>query len=92
MENSIKNLSEIPLCPHLHTLFLSNNELENITSDFFQSMPSLKVLSMSNITQLTNLPSGISMLVSLKHLDLSYTSIKELPEELKALVNRKCLI
>ncbi|KAJ0007727.1 hypothetical protein Pint_30047 [Pistacia integerrima] len=37
------------------------------------------------------LPSGISKLVSLQHLDLSLTELEELPKELKALVNLKCL-
>ncbi|TXG69292.1 hypothetical protein EZV62_004227 [Acer yangbiense] len=47
--------------------------------------------------QIENLPETLScphlstLLVSLQHLDLSDTKIKELPEELKALANLRCL-
>ncbi|KAJ0076184.1 hypothetical protein Patl1_34309 [Pistacia atlantica] len=90
MKNQIKNLSEVPTCPRLLTLFLNSNSLEMITNDFFQSMSSLKLLDLS-VNPLTDLPSGISKLVSLQHLDLSSTQLEELPKELKALVNLKCL-
>ncbi|KDO37176.1 hypothetical protein CISIN_1g0076562mg, partial [Citrus sinensis] len=84
----------VPTCPHLHTLFLaSNNSLQRITDGFFQLMPSLKVLKMSNCWNFTlKLPLAMSELgSSLELLDISYASITELPEELKLLVNLKCL-
>ncbi|KAJ4718435.1 NBS-LRR type disease resistance protein [Melia azedarach] len=87
MKNQIEYLSEIPECPHLLTLFLQDNFLKMINSDFFQFMDSLRVLNLSDNRSLTELPSGISKLVSLQHLDLSVTGIKELPKELKSLVN-----
>ncbi|KAH9667212.1 putative disease resistance protein [Citrus sinensis] len=90
MHNQITNLSEIPTCPHLLTCFLNRNGLQMIPNDFFQFMPSLKVLNLS-YSKRTNLPVGISKLVSLQHLDLSESDIEELPGELKALVNLKCL-
>ncbi|KAK9232388.1 hypothetical protein WN943_022634 [Citrus x changshan-huyou] len=90
MQNQIRNLSEIPTCPHLLTLLLNENNLRKIHNDFFQFMPSLKVLNLSHC-ELTKLPVGISELVSLQHLDLSESDIEELPGELKALVNLKCL-
>ncbi|KDO52318.1 hypothetical protein CISIN_1g048813mg, partial [Citrus sinensis] len=90
MHNQITNLSEIPTCPHLLTCFLNRNGLQMIPNDFFQFMPSLKVLNLS-YSKLTNLPVGISKVVSLQHLDLSESDIEELPGELKALVNLKCL-
>ncbi|KAK0596959.1 hypothetical protein LWI29_020525 [Acer saccharum] len=90
MRNRIENLSEIPSCPHLSTLFLNENSLKMINNDFFRFMPSLKVLNLSS-NGLIEFPLGISRLVSLQHLDLSYTKIKELPEELKALANLRCL-
>ncbi|GAY66644.1 hypothetical protein CUMW_250430 [Citrus unshiu] len=90
MQNQIRNLSEIPICPHLLTLLLNENNLRKIHNDFFQFMPSLKVLNLSHC-ELTKLPVGISELVSLQHLDLSESDIEELPGELKALVNLKCL-
>ncbi|GAY67791.1 hypothetical protein CUMW_259300, partial [Citrus unshiu] len=95
MQNQIKTLSEVPTCPHLHTLFLASNmELEMIADGFFQFMPSLKVLKMSRCGQFEGfqLPIGMSELgSSLELLDISYTTITELPEELKLLVNLKCL-
>ncbi|KAH9666811.1 putative disease resistance protein [Citrus sinensis] len=90
MHNQITNLSEIPTCPHLLTFFLNKNRFQMIPNDFFQFMPSLKVLNLS-YSKLTSLPLGISKLVSLQHLDLSESDIEELPGELKALVNLKCL-
>ncbi|KAJ0007732.1 hypothetical protein Pint_30041 [Pistacia integerrima] len=89
MENQIENLSEVPTCPRLLTLFLKDNRLKMINNDFFQSISSLKLLHLS-FNPLTKLPSGISKLVSLQHLDLSGTQLEELPKELKAL-DLKCL-
>lgn len=61
-----------------------------ITDGFFQFMHSLRVLSLSK-NSLTELPSGISSFVSLQHLDVSYTDIRGLPQELKALLNLRYL-
>ncbi|XP_052287243.1 probable disease resistance protein At5g63020 [Citrus sinensis] len=93
MQNQIETLSQIPACPHLHTLFLaSNRNLTMITDGFFQFMPSLKVLKMSLCDNSTlKLPLGMSKLGSLELLDISDTSIRQLPEELKLLVSLKCL-
>ncbi|GAY43270.1 hypothetical protein CUMW_073160 [Citrus unshiu] len=91
MRNSIDNLPTVPTCPHLLTLFLNRNPLRTITGGFFQSMSCLTVLKMSDNETLRQLPMGISKLVSLQLLDISKTSVVELPEELKALVNLKCL-
>ncbi|ESR40569.1 hypothetical protein CICLE_v100271723mg, partial [Citrus x clementina] len=96
MQNQIETLSEVPTCPHLLTLFLDFNEdVEMIADGFFQFMPSLKVLKMSNCGKSWSnfqLPVGMSELgSSLELLDISHTSIRELPEELKKLVNLKCL-
>ncbi|ESR40592.1 Disease resistance protein SUMM2 [Citrus sinensis] len=93
MQNQIKILSEVPTCPDLLTLFLDfNEELEMIADGFFQFMPSLKVLKISNCGNFTfQLPLGMSKLGSLELFDISRTEIQELPEELKLLVNLKCL-
>ncbi|KAH9715185.1 putative disease resistance protein [Citrus sinensis] len=91
MRNKIVILPITPICPHLITLFLGINMLDTIPSDFFDFMPSLKVLNLSKNRSLSQLPSGISKLVSLQYLNLSETFIKELPHELKALKNLKCL-
>lgn len=85
MNNKIRNLSEPATCPHLLTLFLQNNRLSNITANFFQFMPSLKVLNLSNNFSLREFRPGISKLISLQYLNLSSTGIRVLPEELKAL-------
>ncbi|KAH9718761.1 hypothetical protein KPL71_022342 [Citrus sinensis] len=54
------------------------------------SSPSF-VSSFKSLRSLENLPLGILNLVSLQHLDLSWTGITTLPIELKYLVNLKCL-
>ncbi|CAL9010899.1 unnamed protein product [Prunus brigantina] len=86
MANDIENLEIIPSCPSLLTLLLSNNRLKMINEGFFNSMCKLKVLDLSKNKNITQLPSGISDLVSLQYLDLSETSIQNFPVELKALV------
>ncbi|ESR41028.1 Disease resistance protein SUMM2 [Citrus sinensis] len=82
--NRFDSLSEIPTSPRLITLLLIANSIDEITDGFFQSMSSLRVLSLGS-NALSKLPSGISSLVSLHHLDLSWTEITGLPQELKAL-------
>ncbi|XP_031265164.1 probable disease resistance protein At5g63020 [Pistacia vera] len=47
MANEIENLSEVPTCPGLLTLFLKDNRLKMINNDFFQSISSLKLLDLS---------------------------------------------
>ncbi|GAY62767.1 hypothetical protein CUMW_220410 [Citrus unshiu] len=91
MRNKIEKLSDTPTCPHLLSLFPNINRLKTIASGFFDFMPSLTVLNLSNNGFLIKLPPGISKLVSLQYLNLSKTSIRELPKELKALVNLKYL-
>ncbi|GAY60080.1 hypothetical protein CUMW_199340 [Citrus unshiu] len=91
MQNAIQNLTEIPICPRLRTLFLPSNHLGTVNNNFFHSMASLRVLILSYNRSLENLPLGILNLVSLQHLDLSWTGITTLPIELKYLVNLKCL-
>ncbi|KAH9714934.1 putative disease resistance protein [Citrus sinensis] len=91
MQNEIQSLPQIPTCPRLQTLLLNANCIANITDSFFQSLPSLRVLDLSGNLYLTELPVGISSLVSLHHLDLSFTGVRGLPQELKALVNLRYL-
>ncbi|GAY68087.1 hypothetical protein CUMW_261430 [Citrus unshiu] len=91
MRNKIRSLPQIPTCPRLQTLLLNGNFIAKITDSFFQYLPSLRVLSLSRNYSLTELPVGISSLVSLHHLDLSSTGVRGLPQELKALVNLRYL-
>ena len=92
MDNRIEKLTGSPTCPKLSTLLLDlNSDLHMISNGFFfQFMPSLRVLSLSN-TKIVELPSYISNLVSLQYLDLSDTEIKKLPTEMKNLVKLKVL-
>lgn len=85
MANQIENLVERSICPSLSTLFLTDNRLKIIGEGFFQHMPSLRVLDLSENKGITHLPSGISRLKSLQYLNLSQTGIRGLPVELKAL-------
>ncbi|ESR40454.1 hypothetical protein CICLE_v10027590mg, partial [Citrus x clementina] len=91
MQNKIQSITQIPTCPRLQTLLLASNRIKEITESFFQSLPSLRVLSLRRNRSLTELPVGISSLVSLHHLDLSSTKVRGLPQELKALVNLRYL-
>ncbi|WJZ95115.1 hypothetical protein VitviT2T_013906 [Vitis vinifera] len=92
MDNQIEKLTGSPTCPNLSTLRLDlNSDLQMISNGFFQFMPNLRVLSLSN-TKIVELPSDISNLVSLQYLDLSGTEIKKLPIEMKNLVQLKILI
>ncbi|XP_044481469.1 probable disease resistance protein At5g63020 [Mangifera indica] len=91
MKNQIEILPETPPGHCLDTLFLNDNKLKVINGDFFRFIHRLTVLRLSNNPFLTKLPPEIANSVSLQLLDLSRTSIKELPEELKALSNLRCL-
>ncbi|XVF24825.1 hypothetical protein REPUB_Repub13aG0161200 [Reevesia pubescens] len=91
MQNKIEHLTEAPNCPDLQTLFLNWNQLKVIHDEFFQFMTRLKVLSLRRNEGITELPVGISTLVSLEYLDLSRTRIRHVPIELKALEKLKCL-
>ncbi|KAL3611736.1 hypothetical protein D5086_002756 [Populus alba] len=91
MANDIVNLSETPNCSNLRTLFLGSIHLNKISRGFFQFMPNLTVLDLSNNISLLGLPRGVWKLVSLQYLNLSRTGIKELPKELSELVKLRYL-
>ncbi|MQL95534.1 hypothetical protein Taro_028202 [Colocasia esculenta] len=80
-------ISKLPIkkCPNLVTLLLKNCEgLSDIPDKFFDRIPALCVLDLSN-TLVEELPRGISNLKQLRHLNLSRTRIKSLPVEVSAL-------
>ncbi|CAN7035994.1 unnamed protein product [Brassica rapa subsp. trilocularis] len=87
-ENEIQNIAGdvSPVCPNLTTLLLKDNKLVNISGEFFLSMPKLLVLDLSNNKNLTKLPEEVSKLVSLRFLDLSHTSLENLPVGLGKLI------
>ncbi|KAB2095172.1 hypothetical protein ERO13_A01G017850v2, partial [Gossypium hirsutum] len=91
IDNRIENLTEILVCHNLQTLFLGKNRLKVIINDFFNFMPMLRVLDLSYNMNLEELPVGIAKLVSLEHLNLSFTKIRKLPIELRALEKLKYL-
>lgn len=83
----IESISDSPNCSELTTLFLQHNKnLKQISSDFFRRMVSLAVLDLSHNINLSKLPEEVSCLVSLKLLNLSGTSIKDLPNGLRFLI------
>ncbi|XVF74779.1 hypothetical protein PTKIN_Ptkin13bG0139100 [Pterospermum kingtungense] len=91
VDSMIESLVETPNCPRLQILFLNHSELKVIGNEFFQFMCGLKLLDLSYNSYLTELPVKILKLVSLEYLDLSHTSIRQLPIEFKALEKLKCL-
>ncbi|CAF2081573.1 unnamed protein product [Brassica napus] len=78
MSNQIEEISCCPECPNLSTLFLQGNNLEVIPGEFFQFMPALVVLDLSDNGVLSELPEEICRLTSLQYLNLSYTGMKGL--------------
>ncbi|KAK8674708.1 hypothetical protein V6N13_032814 [Hibiscus sabdariffa] len=66
-------------------------ENEVIDDVVFECIPVLTVLDLSGNEDVQALPKGISQLVSLQCLDLIFTSITELPIELKCLTKLKIL-
>ncbi|KAM1826353.1 hypothetical protein ACFX13_025712 [Malus domestica] len=62
-----------------------------IADGFSDHMPTLRVLDLSKNLNITKLPSGVSNLISLQHLNLSRAGVRELQIELKACVRLKYL-
>ncbi|XP_010473486.1 PREDICTED: probable disease resistance protein At1g63360 [Camelina sativa] len=99
MENTILHLVGSPECMELTTFLMGVSQcgsivgqLEDISSQFFNYMPKLVVLDLSGNFFLSELPEGISNLVSLQYLNLSETGIRCLPkkkvlQELKKLIH-----
>ncbi|CAN6820633.1 unnamed protein product [Brassica oleracea] len=90
MDNCIEHLAGSPECLELTTFLLNDNVLEDISMEFFKSMPKLVVLDLSTNGSLLEMPDGISKLVSLQYLNLAATGIRDLPmcllQELKKLI------
>ncbi|XP_010430323.1 PREDICTED: probable disease resistance protein At1g62630 [Camelina sativa] len=90
LDNKIVHLVGSLECKELTTFLMGRSQLEDISSEFFNYMPKLVVLDLSN-SYLSELPEGISNLVSLRYLSLSSTAIRCLPkkvlQELKKLIH-----
>ncbi|KAJ9189984.1 hypothetical protein P3X46_001223 [Hevea brasiliensis] len=89
---SIEFLPKTPSCHHLTTLLLRANNLKILPSEFFQSMPALRVLDLSYNKGLIELPVGIGNLRNLRYLNLSGTCIEILPVEVQNLKKLQSLI
>ncbi|PIA61710.1 hypothetical protein AQUCO_00200001v1, partial [Aquilegia coerulea] len=91
ISNSIIQLENVPQCPNLSTLLLSDNKrLDHIHNDFFLFIPALRFLDLSR-TAITQLPTRICELFELEFLDLSSTKITSLPYEMRNLTKLKYL-
>ena len=93
-DKNVEKFPKISVCPNLKTLFVSEcNKLKGFSTGFFQFMPSIRVLNLSNNGNLIELPiDQIGNLVALRYLNLSSTRIRELPIELSNLKNLMTLL
>ncbi|KAL8116346.1 hypothetical protein AgCh_022738 [Apium graveolens] len=90
------DLPEIPdniSFPDLEELFFESTfPLNDIPSSFFERMPALKILDMSNSFLTTTLPHSVLRLIKLEQLVLQCSELlQELPGEIDALGNLKVL-
>ena len=83
MNNKISKLPDNPNCPLLSALFLQGNlHLRVISPSFFQCMPILQILNLSQ-TKIKSLPPSLFKLVQLRKFILrSCRLFKELPAEI----------
>ncbi|XVE50632.1 hypothetical protein DITRI_Ditri01bG0179100 [Diplodiscus trichospermus] len=89
---SFTSITETPFCPNLQTLLVGNTHLKMFPTGFFNFMRALRVLNLSGNSELQMLPEGIGDLINLHYLNLSLTSISELPVGIKNLKNLKILL
>ncbi|KAI3958594.1 hypothetical protein MKW92_050581 [Papaver armeniacum] len=80
--HSIGELNGAPNCSNLSTLLLNQSIVRTISDDFFQSMPMLKVLDMSDVSVNKKLPTSINSLTELRYFDLSFRFQTSNPIEL----------
>ncbi|KAJ9693170.1 hypothetical protein PVL29_012071 [Vitis rotundifolia] len=92
-DENVEKFPKTLVCPNLKTLIVKGcNELTKFSSGFFQFVPLIRVLDLSDNDNLTKLPIGISKLGALRYLNLSSTKIRELPIELSNLKNLMTLL
>ena len=92
MNNKISKLPDNPNCPLLSALFLQGNlHLRVISPSFFQFMPILQILNLSQ-TRIKSLPKSLFKLVQLRKFILrSCELFKELPVEIGELCHLEVL-
>ncbi|XP_054779312.1 LOW QUALITY PROTEIN: probable disease resistance protein At1g61300 [Prosopis cineraria] len=81
----ILNFSQKLLCPNLITMLIRGPLIERFPTEVFVLSSTIRVLDLSYNRGITNLPPTIGDFINLEHMNLSYTSIKKVPEELKNL-------
>ncbi|XP_028780315.1 probable disease resistance protein At5g63020 [Neltuma alba] len=86
------NFSQKPHCPNLVTLFIRNTRIQVFPTEVFVLPTTVKVLDFSFNYGIRDVPSEIGDFVNLEHMNLSRTSIKKMPEELKNLKKLKVLL
>ena len=92
MNNKISKLPDNPNCPLLSALFLQgNHHLRVISPSFFQFMPILQILNLSQ-TRIKSLPKSLFKLVQLRKFILKSCELfKELPVEIGELCHLEVL-
>ncbi|XP_058721862.1 putative disease resistance RPP13-like protein 1 [Vicia villosa] len=84
----LRTFLALPLQLSSHSCSLSNK----VVRDFLPRMKQLRVLSMLNYTNITELPNSIGNLIYLRYLNLSYTGIERLPSTTCKLYNLQTLL
>ena len=87
----VEELKESPSFLNLETLMVSC-KLMSFPSGLFGYMPIIRVLNLSKNFELIELPIEVDRLASLQYLNLSYTQIVKLPNQLEKLSKLRCLI
>ena len=90
--NINEELSLSPCFLNLQTWILRKSNMKSLPIGFFQFMPVIRVLDLSGNKELVELPLEICRLESLEYLNLTWTSIKRMPIELKNLTKLRCLV
>ncbi|WKA06396.1 hypothetical protein VitviT2T_024297 [Vitis vinifera] len=91
-DENVEEFLEPLVYPNLETLIVACDKLKKFPSGFFQFMPLIRVLDLSDNENLSELPTGIGKLGALRYLNLSSTKIRELPIELANLKNLMTLL
>ena len=92
-DENVEKFPKTLVCLNLKTLIVTGcYELTKFPSGFFQFVPLIRVLNLSNNNNLTKLPIGINKLGALRYLNLSSTKIRRLPIELSNLKNLMTLL
>ncbi|XP_028766611.1 probable disease resistance protein At5g63020 [Neltuma alba] len=86
------NFSQKPHCPNLITLLIGRSEIRVFPTEVFVLPRIIRVLDLSTSFEIRDLPSEIGDFVNLEHMNLSRTSIRKLPQELKNLKKLRFLL